>query len=301
MLTAIGRAATQRLFLHAAPWASPRTQVILHTAYCGFSTSQWARMPAKASSTATKTKKSTEAKGGAATKKKVTAKNKTKEKAATEPKEKKKPGPTKRVKVLTPEEKEKLDVRKWKKLALLPDPKRLPTNKWMVYVVEATKGADSAADLLKRAKESGESFRNLSSYELQRLQEKADENKLINNANYKAWVESHTPQAVAQANLARLHLRKARGRAVPAPIRDDRQPTRPPNAYMLFVKSRWASGDFADLPLLEASSRIGEEWKGLSESRKGTFKDLAKAESDRYARESLDVLGRVVRTTKTSE
>ncbi|KDN71141.1 putative HMG box protein [Colletotrichum sublineola] len=268
MLTAIGRAATQRLFLRAVPWASPRTQVILHTAYCGFSTSQWARMPAKASSTATKTKKSTEAKGGAATKKKVTAKNKTKEKAATEPKEKKKPGPTKRVKVLTPEEKEKLDVRKWKKLALLPDPKRLPTNKWMVYV---------------------------------RLQEKADENKLINNANYKAWVESHTPQAVAQANLARLHLRKARGRAIPAPIRDDRQPTRPPNAYMLFVKSRWASGDFADLPLLEASSRIGEEWKGLSESRKGTFRDLAKAESDRYARESLNVLGRVVRTAKTSE
>ncbi|KAK1976966.1 HMG box protein [Colletotrichum cereale] len=305
MLTAIGRAATQRLLLRVAPLAGPRTQPVVCGAGRGFSTSQWARMPAtKASLTTTKTKKSTEAtKDGAATKKKkATAKTKTKTKAATKPKKEKKSVPKKRVvKVLTPEEKQKLDVRKWKKLALLPDPKKLPTNKWLVYVTEETKGSESPADLMNGAKERGESFRNLTSYELQRLQDKVDENKLINNATYKAWVESHTPQAVAEANRARMHLRKARGRSIPAPIRDDRQPTHPPTSYALFVKARWASGDFASLSFSEATSRMSEEWKELSEPEKSTYRDLSKAERDRYARDSLSVLGHVVRPRETSE
>ncbi|KAK2065781.1 hypothetical protein LY76DRAFT_585720 [Colletotrichum caudatum] len=304
MLTAIGRAATQRLFLRPAPLAGLRTQPVVRAARRGFSTSQWARIPAaKASSTttkATKTKKSTAAKDGAAKKKKATAKAKTTEGAATKPKETKKPVTKKSVKVLTPEEKQKLDVRKWKKLALLPDPKKLPTAKWLVYAAEATKGAESSAEVLKRVKESGESFRNLSSYELQRLQEKADENKLVNNATYKAWVESHTPQAVAQANRARMLLRNASGRRKPAQIHDERQPTRAVTAFGLFLKARWASGDYADLSFSDASRRAHEEWKNLSESEKGAYNDLSQADRDRYARDALNVLGRVVQPRKAT-
>ncbi|KAK2030905.1 hypothetical protein LX32DRAFT_637786 [Colletotrichum zoysiae] len=301
MLTAIGRAATQRLFLRAAPLAGLRTQPVVRAARRGFSTSQWARMPAaKASSTTTKTKKSTAAKDGAATekkKKKATAKAKTTEGAATKPKEKKKPVTKKRVEVLTPEEKQKLDMRNWKKLALLPDPKRLPVTTWTVYIGEKVKSVGSVAEARNVMKENSESFKNLSSYELQRLQEKADENKLVNNATYKAWVESHTPQAVAEANRARMHLRNARGTRVtrsPAHIQDERQPTRAAAAFALFMKARWASGDYADLSVAEASRRGGEEWKNLSESEKGVYNDLSRADRDRYARDALNVLGHVV-------
>ncbi|KAK2004621.1 HMG box protein [Colletotrichum falcatum] len=310
MLTAIGRAATQRLFLRAAPFAGLRAQPVVRAACRDFSTSQRAHVAAaKASRATTKTKKSTGAKDGAATKKKATAtgtaktKAKTKEGAATKlKKEKKKSGPKKQVKVLTPEEKQKLDVRKWKKLALLPEPKRLPTTKWLVYVTETTKGAaESEVRLVSQLKDIGESFKNLSSYELQRLQETADKNKLANNATYKAWVESHTPQAVAEANRARLQLRKAKGRLVPAHIRDDRLPTLPATSYGLFTKARWASGDFAGMKVSEATARIVEEWRGLSESEKNTYRDLHKANRDRYARDALSVLGRVVRPRKNSE
>ncbi|KAK2046951.1 hypothetical protein LZ31DRAFT_551743 [Colletotrichum somersetense] len=303
MLTAVGRAATQRLFLRAAPLAGLRTQPVARAARRGFSTSQWARMPAaKASSTTTKTKKSTTAKDGAATKKKdkATAKTKTTEGVATKPKEKKKPVTKKRVKVLTPEEKQKLDVRNWKKLALLPDPKKLPTTKWLIYLTETTKSAESSAEMVKRTKESGESFRNLSSYELQRLQEKADENKLVNNATYKAWVESLTPQAVADANRARMHLRNARGGRKPVHIHDERQPTRAASAFALFMKARWASGDYAGLSLPEGTRRGREEWKNLSESEKGAYNDLSQADRDQYARDTLNVLGRVVQPRKTT-
>ncbi|KAK1600496.1 uncharacterized protein LY79DRAFT_574794 [Colletotrichum navitas] len=301
MLTAIGQAATRRLFLRAAPLAGPRTQPVVRAARRGFSTSQWARMPAaKASSTTTKTKKSTEAKDGAAPKK-ATAKTKTKEKAATKPKKEKKPVIKKPVKELTPEEKQKLDVKKWKKLALLPDPKKLPTTKWLVYTGEANNDVKSATELMMRTKEKSESFKNLSSYELQRLQEKADENKLINNATYKAWVESHAPRDIVEANRARLRLRKASGRLIPAPIRDDRLPTRAPTSYGLYTKARWASGDYAGLPLPVANNRISEEWRDLSESEKGAYRDLSKAERDRYERDALNVLGHVVQPGKTSE
>ncbi|EFQ26395.1 HMG box protein [Colletotrichum graminicola] len=302
MLTAIGQAAKQRLFLRAAPLVGLRAQPVVRAARRGFSTSQWARIPAaKASSTTAKTKKSTEAKDGAAPKKKATAKTKTKEKAATKPKKEKKPVLKKPVKVLTPEEKQKLDVKKWKKLALLPDPKRLPTNKWLVYTAEATKDVKSSTEMMMRVKESGELFKNLSSYELQRLQEKADENKLVNNATYKAWVESHTPQDIAAANRARLRLRKASGRLTPAPIRDDRLPTQPVTPYALFIKARWASGDYAGSLVPEVSSRISKEWRDLSESEKGAYRDLSKADRERYERDALDVLGHVVRRRETSQ
>ncbi|GKT54994.1 HMG box protein [Colletotrichum tofieldiae] len=306
MLTAIGRAAAQRLFLRAAPLAGPRTQPIVRAACRDFSTSQWVRVPAtKASSTTTKTKKTTEAKDGAATKKKATTK--TKEAAAKKPKAKKKavvkkPAPKKRVKkVLTPEEKQKLDVREWKKLALLPDPKQLPASAWLVHATESGKQAGSLTDLTNRTKESAESFKKLSSYELQRLQEKADENKLTNNATYKAWVESHTPQAVAEANRARAKLRKASGRKIPSAIRDDRQPKRPQTPFALFTKARWASGDFAGQRPSEAGRRIGNEWKALSEPEKGIYEELSKADVDRYARDALSVLGHVVQRRETPE
>ncbi|KAL0938920.1 HMG box protein [Colletotrichum truncatum] len=290
MLTAIGRAAAQRLLLRAAPLAIPRSQLVVRVACRAFSTTQWARLPAKATSSTTTTKKA------AAPKKKVVAKKPKAKKAV------KKPAAKKRVKKeLTPEEKLKLDVRAWKKAALLTEPKLLPATAWTVYSSQQNKSQSWNVPLANRMKQISEDFKNLSSYEAQRLQQTAEENKLTNNAAYKAWVESHTPQEVADANRARARLRSARGKDVPRAIRDERQPKRPQSAYTIFTAARWANGDFAGQRANDVSRRLADEWKNLPQSEKATYEDLAKATADRYARETLSVLGRTVKRSQSPE
>lgn len=72
-----------------------------------------------------------------AAKKKATGKKSAGRKKA---KKAKKAAPKKRVrKVLTPEEKTKLDVRNLKKIALLDEPKRVPDQAWLVYVAQNMK------------------------------------------------------------------------------------------------------------------------------------------------------------------
>ena len=92
---------------------------------------------------------------------------------------------------------------------------------------------------------------------------------MANNAAYKAWVESHTAEEIADANRARARLQKispsARKRA---PIPDERQPKRPSTAFALYVKARWATGDFAGQPVGVAGKEISREWKSLSASER---------------------------------
>ena len=74
--------------------------------------------------------------------KKAGAKKTTAKKAA--PKKKKKavakPKPKKVRKVVTPEEKKRLEARELKKIALFTEPTRLPENAWMVHTVQGLKG-----------------------------------------------------------------------------------------------------------------------------------------------------------------
>ncbi|KAL2879990.1 hypothetical protein SGCOL_004709 [Colletotrichum sp. CLE4] len=305
MLTAIGRAAAQRLLLRTAPLAVPRTQLaVARAASChGFSTSQWARMPAtKAATTTTKAKKTTAAKTKSATKAKKPAakKPKAKKKVAV-----KKAAPKKRVKkVLTPEQQQKLKVREWKKAALLQEPKKLPTNAWLVYSTQQFAAEpNSDLPLSDRIKVFAESFKNLSSYDAQRLEETVEANKLANNAAYKSWVETLQPTTVVEANRARARLRNISGKQNPRAIRDERIPKRPHNAYALFVKARFASGDysFGEGKAREALTAVSSEWKQLSPPEKVAYEELAKADSDRWERESLEILGHVAKRSPSPE
>ncbi|CCF41514.1 HMG box protein [Colletotrichum higginsianum] len=291
MLTGIGRAAAQRLLIRTAFLASPRTQPLFRVTYRSFSTSRWASLPAaKASSTTTETKKALKAKAGAATKGK--APSKTKAGAATKPpKEKKKAG---KKEELTSEQMQKIKVKEHKKLALLPNPKKLPNSAWTVYITERANDPELAIDLESRAKLNSESYRNLSSYELQRLEEKAKENRLANIATYKTWVESHTPIAVAEANRARANIRRITGRRAPRPIHDERQPKRSSTAFIMFVKARWDTGDFSGVDPVVANRQISEQWNALPESEKEPYKQLAKADYERWERDSFHTLGRVI-------
>ncbi|KAJ0160368.1 hypothetical protein CTA2_8094 [Colletotrichum tanaceti] len=292
MLTGIGRAATQRVLIRTAFLAGPRTQPLVRVTCRSFSTSRWVCLPAaKASSTTTETKKALKAKAGAATKTK--APTKTKAKAAEKrPKEKKEAN---KKEELTPEQTLKLEIKEQKRFALLPNPKPLPNSTWTVYVTEKANDPGLAnLDMLSRAKHNAEVYKTLSSSELQRLEEKAKENRLANVVAYKAWVESHTPIAVAEANRARAKIRKLTGRPVPNPIRDGRQPKRGLTAFQIFVKSRWESGDFLGAQPIVVGRQISEQWKALSESEREPFKQLAEADYERWTRDSLHSLGRVI-------
>jgi hypothetical protein len=99
------------------------------------------------------------------------------------------------------------------------------------------------------------------------LRSTAESNKLANNAAYKAWVESHTPDDVSAANTARRRLVSKYGVRVRA-IRDDRQPKRPQVSFALFTKSRWGSGDLNGQPVVEALRSVAQEWKALPPSEK---------------------------------
>ncbi|TQN75400.1 Mismatch-binding protein cmb1 [Colletotrichum shisoi] len=299
MLTEIGRAAAaQRLLIRTAFLAGPRTQPLFRVTCRSFSTSRWACLPAaKASSTTTETKQALKAKAGAATKGK--APSKTKAKAATKPPREKEKADKK--KELTPEQMQQLDteaqklkVKEQKKLALLPDPKKLPISAWTVYITERAKDRESAIDLESRAKLNSGLYRNLSSHELQRLEEKAQENRLANIAAYKAWVESHTPIEVAEANRARANMRRITGQRAPRPIRDPRQPKRSSTAFIMFVKARWDTGDFSGVDPVVANRQISEQWHALPESEKEPYKQLAKADYERWERDSFNILGRVI-------
>lgn len=51
-------------------------------------------------------------------------------------------------------------------------------------------------------------------------------------------------------------------------IQDDRIPRRPANAFTLYTKARWASGDYANSPIVEGAKAIGQEWKNLAKTER---------------------------------
>ncbi|KAI8151137.1 High mobility group-T protein [Colletotrichum sp. SAR 10_70] len=307
MLTAIGRAAAQRLVIRAAPLTASRA--VPRVACRAISTTKSAHLPAKAaaaSSTKTKAKKTTTT----AAKKKPVAKKPAAKKPAAKTKKvaAKKPAKTKTGqgrgrprRAPTPEEKLKVLKKELKQVALLAsEPSNKVTSAWMVYQTERLRAETIAREAFgDRITAFAEDFKNLSTHELQRLQETAEANKLKNNAAYKAWVESHTPLEINNANNARKRLRAlspkedGKRQVKPRSIIDERLPNRPTSAFLFFVKARWAQGDLPSAIGL-ATKAIGEEWNNLTEAEKAPYLALAKSDMERYERDVSNVLGREV-------
>lgn len=294
MLTAVARASLRRVAVSlplrplTAPIARQTPAVVSAVRARPFSAT-----PRAAEAAAKGTKKKALAKGKKAAPKKKTAV--------------KKAAPKKKKKVLTPEEKLKAEVRELKKKALLKEPAKVPETSWQVYIVQELKGVSAGDGLASLTKAAGERFRALSSGELevrqtplapasshllclflrhgggrglllttrsrkQSLQSAADSNRTANAASYKAWVQSHTPEQIHEANLSRARLARlaqkgATNAKAPRKIVDERLPKRPGNAYALFIKERWASGD-VNGEVGAVGLELAREWKGLSESEK---------------------------------
>jgi hypothetical protein len=85
---------------------------------------------------------------------------------------------------------------------------------------------------------------------------------------YKQWVESHTPEQIRVANLARTQLRTKDPLHKWRAIHDDRIPKRPSSPMFFFCKERYASGDLKGIALGDNARLLAKEWAALAPSDK---------------------------------
>ncbi|KPM39494.1 hypothetical protein AK830_g7076 [Neonectria ditissima] len=307
MLTSIGRAAARRITTTTPRLSSASSSQLLYqnvtcqtVALRAFSVSAWARLPAS-KATPKKTTKAAAPKAATTkiTKKTVTTEVKPKAKTAKakKPKAKKKvkakkpkaDGPKKRklrtTKPLTPEEQDKYDIRELKKWSLLAKRPNLPATPWILYSSHNVQSGE--LDLGHRVREIAASFKNLSSREMETLEATAQANRLTNEANYKAWVESYPVERIYLANKARRRLARKLGQVVRV-IRDDRLPSFPGHAYANFVKGRF-HGTAGNASMLETMKVVGSEWKSLSDAEKQPYEDEIAADVARYKIEIKEI------------
>lgn len=97
-------------------------------------------------------------------------------------------------------------------------------------------------------------------------------------ADYKRWVESHSPEEIKLANSARKKLRKVDDKKSPkkwSAIEDERLAKRPVTSYVHFSISRQASGDFNNIKIGERAKLISQEWKALDAEEKQVSDDVS--------------------------
>ncbi|KAH7414298.1 hypothetical protein DE146DRAFT_31341 [Phaeosphaeria sp. MPI-PUGE-AT-0046c] len=219
------------------------------------------------------------------------AKKATAKKAKPKPKAKKpapkKPAPRKK-KVLTPEEKTKVQIRELRKTALKEPHGAAAMTASNVHTAECFKNKqpgqiqrDVLIDSVKR-------FKEITPAEREHYNHLANEQNAVRQAEYEAWIKSHTPAQIRAANNARTQLRKMlkdvtkRRPAHTAPLKDDRRVKRPISQYAYFAMERWASGDMKGIAVGDAGKVIGAEWKALSAGEKKKYADAAAADLKRY-------------------
>ncbi|OSS45617.1 hypothetical protein B5807_09694 [Epicoccum nigrum] len=237
-----------------------------------------------------------------ATKKKTTATKKaapkkTKKKAAA-PKKKAKMGRPARAR--SDEEKLKQEITKLRKLALpkAPVPRRA-LSAFNCYVADNMPGTGSSLkDAQATMTELAVKWKTVSPAEHEKYNHIAAERTEARAAEYKAWVESHTPDQIRIANNARAKLKRKLAEKsalagydkVPTPvqtqpIKDERRARHPKSAWVFFFSERLQSTDFKGIAIKPRTGLISDEWKALSAEEKQRFVDQATADRQRYERE----------------
>jgi hypothetical protein len=105
---------------------------------------------------------------------------------------------------------------------------------------------------------------------MQKLEAVAQQNKVANEINRKAWVESYTVHQIHEANLARNLLRRKYSIRAKYAIPDPRFPTKYSSAYISHFKARAHAPEFQAIRSpQEKLKAIADEWKNLdAEGRK---------------------------------
>ncbi|TVY13865.1 Non-histone chromosomal protein 6 [Lachnellula arida] len=191
-------------------------------------------------------------------------------------------------KVLTEDQKLRVDVKSLKEKALSP-PTAGADTAWSIVLQQEIKqgaGGPGSGGLSNSAKNAAAKYKALSPQEKESLNQKASENKAINDIAFKKWVETHTPEQIRDANNARSALKRKLGKHYAYPlITDSRIPKRALSPYMFFIKDRFASGDFKGISVVEASRLIAAEWKSLPAGQRKPFEARSEADTQRYYQE----------------
>ncbi|KAI6346192.1 hypothetical protein MCOR25_010991 [Pyricularia grisea] len=179
-------------------------------------------------------------------------------------------------------------------VALLPEPATEPIRAAQLYIKEAFAEARSNLVVLPKLAQCVAEFKELSPAELQEYEERAAKNEIANKAAYQAWVESHTPAQINEANKARTRLSrvfnvKRVGKSVVAKkIKDDRIPSAPLSAYLIFVQNKMKQAGFSSetnsgkLKASHVMSGVAAEWRSLSDTERKVYEDLSIADKARY-------------------
>ncbi|OQE06748.1 hypothetical protein PENVUL_c016G06968 [Penicillium vulpinum] len=177
-----------------------------------------------------------------------------------------------------------------KATALLEPPKRLVVSAFGLAMAEKLreiKGQYKIQEAFILAIEHGKS---LSGLERERFQSQADANKVANTAAHDAWIRSHTPLQIKEANSARSNLSRLSNKSYPS-LKDDRLPKSPKSAYMFYVIDRLGAENYHGKPGTETFKYIGEEWAQLPQSEKDRYEQLHVEDRQRYEREHLKAYG----------
>ncbi|KAH4234280.1 hypothetical protein HBH61_202130 [Parastagonospora nodorum] len=218
----------------------------------------------------------------AAAKKPAAAKSKPKKKAAP----KQKVVVKKRVKkVLTPEEQRKAKIAELRKRALKEPVGHGVVSSYAVFVSEHAKGSKGGKDLAATSKETAAKYKELTPAEREHYNHLAAERTAARRAEYKAWIQSHTPAQIQDANKARSALRRLKASARSTKLVDDRQVKQPPGAYIHFFTERKSTPDFRGISVQESAKLIGAEWKALNAGEKKKYEDQAAASKVEYQRQ----------------
>ncbi|KAK4159174.1 hypothetical protein QBC43DRAFT_222697, partial [Cladorrhinum sp. PSN259] len=180
-------------------------------------------------------------------------------------------------------------IKELRKTALLEEVHRAPINGWSIFV------GKHLSDIIKEVKASGqeqktafnilsERFHQLPADELETLRLQARQNYLANDVAYKAWVASHSPMAIREANKARQVLKQLGVKSKPT-IHDPRQPKPPVTSFIQFFSERMKSGYYENVPQKQMASSAGADWRSLNEAARKPYIQAAKLDSDRYHRE----------------
>jgi len=192
-----------------------------------------------------------------------------------------------------------------RKQALEP-PVLVKVNAWNVFTAERSKGISIPGTqeerqqlFTKLVRERTEAWKSLSPAELEHYNHGAAQARQASQAEYKRWVESHSPEEIHKANAARAVLRReaakdGKGRRALSKwsaIHDERAVKRPINAFTYFSVNRHSSGDFRNISLVDRSKLISQEWKALSEEEKKKYFNLQHSDRERYASEFQETFG----------
>ncbi|CAI7610526.1 unnamed protein product [Penicillium glandicola] len=193
--------------------------------------------------------------------------------ASTRPKTSKSPKAKKRPLTDKQQETQKIKqrlahIKELKATALTQKPKNQPVSAYTLAVTEKLREIKGQyADHREAWKLATQHATSLSAQDEERLQAQAKANLAANNAAYKAWVVSHTPLQIKDANNARNALSRLVDKNY-APIKDDRLPQKPKSAYVLYMSDRSNADDYYGKPGTEAFTAIAEEWSRLPQSEK---------------------------------